>query len=837
MSNSPQTIIDFYLEKFNNISSLEILDFAGNGGFGHVYKATMNHKVYGVQLCAVKIGLFENGNEDNRPFDGFFNDYGSPLHIKIVINEIEKMKEATSKSKYFPSYYDHILDEEKGVYIIVEEYCFPCEKFLEGKKGVALEKEVIKLGKDVLEGLIYLSGHKILHRDIKPANILCSVDNTTGEHIYKICDFGACSKNKNNKGIVDRDTTTSLLTKFYCPDEAYYNINYHYRAWDTFSLGVTMFVLLVGEFPFKYEEQDPNSPELVPNVDGKLHYNRKYNENDFNKVIKNKVLSKVIQNAIALDEVRRYYDPEHMQLELDNKPMDEEERIKFNKNVLAGKKETSVSTVPIRNSISKKVPIIFFVVAALFVLVFINKADILDVFSEKDSGPEESTSSIDDNNDLIANLSDEDNSQTPSDSNLKDSDTIQENNDYDKYVGTELSLGSYEQDNDVDDGLEPIEWMVIGVEDDKALLLSKYVIDNFTYSESSGDISWENSFSREYLNSSFYDVAFNDFEKNLILSTELNNSNDDWEEGAYSGNDTIDKIFYLSRSQILKYLPNTQDRRTTATAYAIDNDVIHSETSCEYWLRNNGISEESICSINNDGEVVYKGSYSLYIGVRPAMYIGVEDLKSLISENNIAMNNNENNQNSQMNEYRITSIGSYDMDMDPSNGLESIEWYIVDETENHYILVSRDCIDAMEMDSTEGKEVTWENSELRKWLNSTFYDSAFSDEEKDKIVLSEVEASDNVYYGSFGGNSTEDYVYLLSEDECKEYIYSKGITTNITKYAFSIGVDKTTRFWLRTPGLNQWNSEFGFIDGAVETKGWSNSNKLYVRPVIRIRKD
>ena len=41
-------------------------------------------------------------------------------------------------------------------------------------------------------------------------------------------------------------------------------------------------------------------------------------------------------------------------------------------------------------------------------------------------------------------------------------------------VGDIITFGHYEQDNNLDNGAEPIEWIVLDVQDGKALLLSKY---------------------------------------------------------------------------------------------------------------------------------------------------------------------------------------------------------------------------------------------------------------------------------------------------------------------------------------------------------------------------
>ena len=44
-------------------------------------------------------------------------------------------------------------------------------------------------------------------------------------------------------------------------------------------------------------------------------------------------------------------------------------------------------------------------------------------------------------------------------------------------VGDYISFGSYEQDNDVTNGKEPIEWLVLDVQEGKAKILSRYALN------------------------------------------------------------------------------------------------------------------------------------------------------------------------------------------------------------------------------------------------------------------------------------------------------------------------------------------------------------------------
>ena len=66
---------------------------------------------------------------------------------------------------------------------------------------------------------------------------------------------------------------------------------------------------------------------------------------------------------------------------------------------------------------------------------------------------------------------------------------------------------------------------------------------------------------------------------------------------------------------------------------------------------------------------------------------------------------------------------------------------------------------------------TWETSTLRTWLNSDFYNTAFSADEKGVIIEQTLKNEDNEEYGTAGGNDTKDKVYLPSLADIKNPVY------------------------------------------------------------------
>ena len=83
--------------------------------------------------------------------------------------------------------------------------------------------------------------------------------------------------------------------------------------------------------------------------------------------------------------------------------------------------------------------------------------------------------------------------------------------------GEIIKFGKYEQDNDLENGKEDIEWIVLKVEGGKAFLISEYVLDYQPYHNRKGEVSWETSSLRAWLNEEFFNEAFSEKEKEIVL--------------------------------------------------------------------------------------------------------------------------------------------------------------------------------------------------------------------------------------------------------------------------------------------------------------------------------
>ena len=151
-------------------------------------------------------------------------------------------------------------------------------------------------------------------------------------------------------------------------------------------------------------------------------------------------------------------------------------------------------------------------------------------------------------------------------------------------VGDIVTFGHYEQDNDTDNGKEPIEWRVLDInEEGQLLLLSDKALDVQRYNTTVISITWEKSTIRSWLNGyeasyntvgkdytaeNFIDAAFTAEEKAKILTSNVP-AHENPKYSTSPGNPTTDKIFLLSIVEAQTYFATDADRKADATRYAV----------------------------------------------------------------------------------------------------------------------------------------------------------------------------------------------------------------------------------------------------------------------------
>ncbi len=194
-------------------------------------------------------------------------------------------------------------------------------------------------------------------------------------------------------------------------------------------------------------------------------------------------------------------------------------------------------------------------------------------------------------------------------------------------------------------------------------------------------------------------------------------------------------------------------------------------------------------------------------------------------------------------------FGRYEQDGLPETADESIVWIVLDkdEEEGRILLVAEYVLDCRVYNTLNAVNnsyyaVTWEKSDLRSWMNTSFMDAAFSADEKALISTVTLSTAKNPNSGVSGGNATEDRVFILSFDAARTYFSDDTARiASATPYAAANGVyvnsyTDSCYWWLRNPGGFDYYACFVDYDGLVQTErglscGYVNCG---VRPALWI---
>lgn len=97
-------------------------------------------------------------------------------------------------------------------------------------------------------------------------------------------------------------------------------------------------------------------------------------------------------------------------------------------------------------------------------------------------------------------------------------------------------------------------------------------------------------------------------------------------------------------------------------------------------------------------------------------------------------------------------------------------WFVLEVKQEKALVLCEAVLETRAYHSP-GGAITWENCELREYLNGAFYQTAFTAAEQSKILEMEIENQSNPKYGVRGGNATYDKVFLLSLQQAQAYLF------------------------------------------------------------------
>lgn len=201
-------------------------------------------------------------------------------------------------------------------------------------------------------------------------------------------------------------------------------------------------------------------------------------------------------------------------------------------------------------------------------------------------------------------------------------------------VGMLVSYGRYEQDDDPKNGPEDILWLVKEKNGSELVLMSLYCLDVVPYHNELVDITWENSYIRQFLNGEFFETAFNaDEQAGIILYDVVNDPNP--VHGTDGGNTTKDRVYLPSLEEIMRYYELPPEETfydglyAQATQHTVNKGVwleIPGSIRCWWWLRSTGGNPQNAAEVGSAGYLSFNGTdvVSTQRAIRPMIRITAE---------------------------------------------------------------------------------------------------------------------------------------------------------------------------------------------------------------------
>ena len=294
------------------LENFELLDYINSGASGVVYKGCSNKNPNNTVCLKFLLNKLELESRDTKFNNNYIKEGGiypkkdNNNNTKNVLPKIEEIKiQQRLQHKNIAKYYDYCDLKEFGC-IIMELADFGDLDYFKKKfiqKNYFSESFLCYITKQILDGLFYIHKLKIIHMDIKQQNIL--LDRNLNA---KITDFSISLPYDNIKStekILLPLAGTSLYMSPEVLSKEQIDIEDASKI-DMFSLGVMLYNLAFGDFPYKLNiSLKKNFQEIFERIrknnleipEDKIR-NRKYS-NLFIKFLKS-LLEKNIKNRMSV---------------------------------------------------------------------------------------------------------------------------------------------------------------------------------------------------------------------------------------------------------------------------------------------------------------------------------------------------------------------------------------------------------------------------------------------------------------------------------------------------------------------------------------------------------
>ena len=260
------------------LDSYKILEIRGRGGMGVVFKALDTNLDKIVALKMIDPTLAKD--------DTFIRRF------RTEARALARLDNPNIVSVY-------AFRETSSYFFMVMEYieAKPLSQCIRENGKLKLE-DILKITKQLLSAIGFAHKADIIHRDIKPSNILICHNGTA-----KVTDFGLAKVIKEHESGV---TVTQVMagTLYYMSPEQIKGLKNVDKRGDIYSLGMTIYEMIVGRVPFEKTDSDFTIQRKI--VDGEIPSPLTFCPDVPKK------LTKIILKSIAKDPEKRYQSAEEM---------------------------------------------------------------------------------------------------------------------------------------------------------------------------------------------------------------------------------------------------------------------------------------------------------------------------------------------------------------------------------------------------------------------------------------------------------------------------------------------------------------------------------------------
>ncbi|MCR5148271.1 MAG: DUF6273 domain-containing protein [Eubacterium sp.] len=384
-------------------------------------------------------------------------------------------------------------------------------------------------------------------------------------------------------------------------------------------------------------------------------------------------------------------------------------------------------------------------------------------------------------------------------------------------VGDEITFGK-NITGGYDDITPGIGWRVADIRDGNMLLISYDSVASMKFSND-GSLSWKDSLVRNYLNGDFYKNAFSEEERSKILLTNVTFKNQKEET-----------------SQDYVYIPSMSEIGSYFKFHAVHNPATHDNM---YFVRDPFCIEEEdglyfryACEAVGEGRIENNIAYLNEMechSICACIWVKMEGSFNVTK----APFNKDDSVKKDLSYLKSANTGDYvefgKYTINDSTTYDPITWKVLDKQGDKILLISRDVLFPRYYCYEDTNDVTWENSELRSYLNTRIKNEFFANDELNLLTTN--------------GDAAEEGVFLLSVDEIKKYMPDEASRRAVPTFICgsnggTMEVDGVTygAWWTRTVCYDEEYHDSGMIpigaNGFLNTVPFRSWAVIGVRPSV-----